>query len=76
MGMCALDNMDPQHVATAALQAFFNITGQWSLSEKQQRKLLGQPDESTLNARRLMPGYRQRGSACNLGGSYEFILNT
>ena len=49
MASYALENMEPQHVATAALQAYFNITEHWALNEKQQRILLGQPAESTFN---------------------------
>lgn len=40
--------MNPQRIATAALQGFFNITEQWELTAKQQRCLLGTPPESTF----------------------------
>jgi hypothetical protein len=39
---------DPEKVATAALQAFFNLTRRWALSAKAERKLLGEPPESTF----------------------------
>lgn len=39
---------DPQRVASAALQAFFNLSIQWGLSAAQERVLLGQPPASTF----------------------------
>jgi len=39
---------DPKGVASAALQAFFNISGHWSLSASEERTLLGSPPESTF----------------------------
>lgn len=41
-------NLDPKRVATAALQAYFNLTKQWELSVKEERTLLGLPPESTF----------------------------
>lgn len=43
-----LKDMNPQRVATAALQGFFNITESWGLTAKQQRILLGTPAKSTF----------------------------
>ncbi|BAZ93772.1 uncharacterized protein FOKN1_1374 [Thiohalobacter thiocyanaticus] len=43
-----VSTLDPQRVATAALQGFFTITGQWGLSGAEQRKLLGDPPEDTF----------------------------
>lgn len=43
-----IDTMDPQRVATAALQGFFAITERWGLGAKHQRTLLGEPPESTF----------------------------
>lgn len=39
---------DPQRLASAALQAFFNLSARWGLSAKQERILLGSPPESTF----------------------------
>jgi len=43
-----ISTMNPQRVATAALQGFFNITQRWGLSATQQRVLLGDPPKSTF----------------------------
>lgn len=39
---------DPKRVASAALQAFFNLCERWQLSASDQRTLLGAPPESTF----------------------------
>ena len=39
---------DPKKVASAALQAYFNLTDRWGLSVTEQRILLGAPPESTF----------------------------
>jgi len=39
---------DSERVASAALQAFFNLSKQWGLSAKEERVLLGTPPESTF----------------------------
>jgi len=39
---------DPKKVASAALQAFFNLAERWQLSTVEQRTLLGSPPESTF----------------------------
>ncbi|AGA92111.1 Protein of unknown function (DUF2384) [Thioflavicoccus mobilis 8321] len=39
---------DPQRLASAALQAFFNLSARWGLSARQERTLLGSPPESTF----------------------------
>lgn len=39
---------DPQRLASAALQAFFNLSVRWGLSARQERILLGSPPESTF----------------------------
>ncbi len=39
---------DPERVANAALQAFFNLAERWGLSAKEERVLLGSPPESTF----------------------------
>ena len=39
---------DPKRVASAALQAFFNLVDRWGLSVSEQRTLLGSPAESTF----------------------------
>lgn len=39
---------DPQRIASAALQAFFNLSQRWGLSAAQERILLGEPPESTF----------------------------
>lgn len=39
---------DPQRVASAALQAFFNLTRRWALTAAQERILLGDPPASTF----------------------------
>ncbi len=35
----------PSRIAVAALQGFFHITERWELTDKQQRILLGEPEE-------------------------------
>ncbi|MDJ0739596.1 MAG: MbcA/ParS/Xre antitoxin family protein [Gammaproteobacteria bacterium] len=40
--------LDAQRVASAALQAFFNLSARWGLSAAQERTLLGNPPESTF----------------------------
>ncbi|GAB6043911.1 MbcA/ParS/Xre antitoxin family protein [Endothiovibrio diazotrophicus] len=59
--------MNPSRVAAAALQGFFNITEQWGLSARDQRRLLGDPAESTFfkwkaerSAKRLDSGTLER----------------
>jgi len=39
---------DPRRVASAALQAFFNLSAHWKLSVAEERTLLGSPPESTF----------------------------
>jgi len=39
---------DPKRIASAALQAFFNVSDQWGLSVAEERTLLGSPPESTF----------------------------
>ena len=39
---------DPQRVASAALEGFFNLSARWGLSAVQERTLLGNPPESTF----------------------------
>ncbi|MBL1262008.1 MAG: DUF2384 domain-containing protein [Thiotrichaceae bacterium] len=39
---------DPKRVASAALQAFFNLSAHWKLSVAEERTLLGAPPESTF----------------------------
>ena len=39
---------DPKRIASAALQAFFNLADRWGLSVSEQRTLLGSPAESTF----------------------------
>lgn len=39
---------DHRRIASAALQAFFNIAEHWGLSATEQRTLLGSPPESTF----------------------------
>ena len=39
---------DPKRMASAALQAFFNIANNWQLSVAEERTLLGSPPESTF----------------------------
>jgi len=50
--MSALTNTasahDPQRVASAALQGFFNLAKRWGLTATQERALLGDPPESTF----------------------------
>lgn len=43
--MVELENMDPERLASAALQSFFNITNSWGLTTNQQQTLLGMPEE-------------------------------
>ncbi len=40
--------LDPERIAAAALQAFFNLSARWGLSAAQERVLLGSPPESTF----------------------------
>ncbi len=40
--------LDPERIASAALQAFFNLSSHWHLSAKEERNLLGSPPESTF----------------------------
>ena len=39
---------DPKRIASAALQAFFNLSARWKLSVTEERTLLGAPPESTF----------------------------
>ena len=39
---------DPQRIASAALQGFFNLSERWGLTATQERTLLGSPPESTF----------------------------
>jgi len=39
---------DPRRIASAALQAFFNLSSHWQLSATEERTLLGAPPESTF----------------------------
>lgn len=39
---------DPRRIASAALQAFFNLSKCWELSVSEERTLLGSPPESTF----------------------------
>jgi len=39
---------DPKRIASAALQAFFNLSTRWKLSVAEERTLLGSPPESTF----------------------------
>ena len=39
---------DPKRIASAALQAFFNLSSHWQLSAPEERTLLGSPPESTF----------------------------
>lgn len=39
---------DPKRIASAALQAFFNLSTHWELSVTEERALLGSPPESTF----------------------------
>ena len=39
---------DPKRIASAALQAFFNLSARWKLSVSEERTLLGSPPESTF----------------------------
>lgn len=39
---------DPKRTASAALQAFFNLSEHWSLTASEERTLLGSPPESTF----------------------------
>lgn len=39
---------DPKRIASAALQAFFNLSTRWQLSVAEERTLLGSPPESTF----------------------------
>jgi hypothetical protein len=40
--------LDPERVSSAALQAFFNLSGRWGLTAAQERILLGSPPQSTF----------------------------
>lgn len=62
-----VSTMNPQRIASAALQGFFNITEHWGITAKQQRTLLGEPPESTFfkwkaekSAKRLDAGTLER----------------
>lgn len=39
---------DPERIASAALQGFFNLSARWGLTAGQERTLLGSPPESTF----------------------------
>jgi len=39
---------DPETIASAALEAFFNLAIHWKLTAKEERTLLGSPPESTF----------------------------
>jgi len=39
---------DPEKIASAALQAFFNLSKHWKLKAKEEKILLGSPPESTF----------------------------
>ncbi len=39
---------NPRRIASAALQAFFNLSSHWKLSGSEERILLGSPPESTF----------------------------
>ena len=41
-------DVDPKRLASAALQAFFNLSARWGLTAAQERTLLGSPPESTF----------------------------
>jgi len=41
-------NTDPKRMASAALQAFFNVANQWGLKNDEQINLLGTPPDSTF----------------------------
>ena len=43
-----INQKDPRKIASAALQAFFNLSERWGLSVSEQRILLGSPPESTF----------------------------
>lgn len=43
-----INQKDPKKIASAALQAFFNLSDRWGLSASEQRTLLGAPPESTF----------------------------
>ena len=43
-----INQKDPKKIASAALQAFFNLSERWGLSVSEQRTLLGSPPESTF----------------------------
>ncbi len=43
-----IQQRDPKRMASAALQAFFNIANNWELSVAEERTLLGSPPESTF----------------------------
>lgn len=58
---------NPQRLAKAALQAFFNLSKRWGLTASQERVLLGDPPESTFfkwkadrTARRLSRDVQER----------------
>lgn len=44
----ALEDFDPNQVATAALQVFFNIATRWGLSREEEVALLGRPSQRTV----------------------------
>jgi len=54
-------NLDPQRIAGAALQAFFNLSKRWGLSAAQERTLLGSPPESTFFKWKAEKGARRLG---------------
>lgn len=40
---------DPERIATAALQMFFNLSDQWDLSVEEERAFLGLPSDYNFN---------------------------
>ena len=44
----SMSQKDPKKIASAALQAFFNLAERWDLSAVEQRILLGSPADSTF----------------------------
>lgn len=44
----AAPQQDPKRIASAALQAFFNLSERWGLSVSDERVLMGSPPESTF----------------------------
>ena len=43
-----INQKDPKKIASAALQAYFNLSDRWGLSVSEQRTLLGAPPGSTF----------------------------